>query len=95
MIWTYFKAGASLIFCCILSYSEEQLSLAVELRTRTELRSGLETTRPVSYDEASFIFQHIRLAFHYKSSRFIILTSLQDDLVWRQDASIIVTNNLI
>ncbi|MDP4265153.1 MAG: alginate export family protein [Bacteroidota bacterium] len=73
--------------------AKAQLSLSGQLRTRTEYRDGLGTLPSKTSDPAFFTSQRTRLIFHYKSSRLIFHTSVQDIRVWGQDASTISNND--
>lgn len=66
-----------------------QISLGVQVRTRTEYRNGLGTLRPKVNDASFFTSQRSRLSFNYKASRIVLQTSVQDVRVWGQDASTI------
>ena len=64
-----------------------QVTLAGQIRTRTEYRNGVGTLKPINNDAAFFTSQRSRLTFNYKAARIILQTSLQDVRVWGQDAS--------
>lgn len=89
MKWTSSGVSITLIFCWVQPSAEAQLSVAGQLRTRTEYRNGVGTPRPQAYDAAFFTSQRTRLTFHYKGPRLLVQASLQDVRVWGQDASTI------
>jgi len=73
----------------IAAYSNGQLTLTGQVRTRTEYRNGLGTLKTKANDAAFFTSQRSRITFNFKSNRIVLQTSLQDVRVWGQDASTI------
>lgn len=76
-----------LSFCFLCISLKSQLSLSGQLRTRTELRSGLGNLVPKGSDPAFFTSQRTRLNLKYKWDRINFGVSVQDIRVWGQDAS--------
>ena len=64
-----------------------QLSLAAQLRTRTEVRNGLGNLALKGSKPAVFTSQRSRLSFDYTGSRLLLGIAIQDVRVWGQDAS--------
>lgn len=81
----------SLILFAVASLGKAsgQLSMAGQVRTRTEYRNGLGVLRPKANDASFFTSQRTRLSFNYNSGRIVLQTSVQDVRVWGQDASTI------
>lgn len=69
--------------------TKAQFSLAGQLRTRTELRDGVGSLKPITNKSAFFTSQRARLTFNYKWNKVVFQTSVQDVRVWGQDASTI------
>ncbi len=78
-----------MIIALLAQQAKGQLSLAGQIRTRTEFRDGFGTLQPKANDPAVFTSQRSRLTFIYKTGRVVFQTSLQDVRVWGQDASTI------
>ena len=78
-----------IIFCVGLQKANAQLTVAAQIRTRSEYRNGAGTLKPKTNDAAFFTSQRSRLNFNFKSNRIVINTSVQDVRVWGQDASTI------
>jgi hypothetical protein len=66
-----------------------QLTLAGQLRTRTESRDGAGTLKLKGNSASFFTSQRSRLSFHYKMNKLTFHTAVQDVRVWGQDASTI------
>src|SRR5438105_5633336 len=82
-------ASAIILFLCISHSVKSQFSLSGQLRTRTEIRDGAGTLKPIGNKTAFFTSQRTRLTFNYKWNKLVFQTSLQDVRVWGQDASTI------
>ncbi|KAI9451187.1 hypothetical protein F5148DRAFT_1290292 [Russula earlei] len=72
-----------------LSQAKAQLSFSGQLRTRSEFRNGTGTLATIGSTPSFFTSQRTRLTFHYRSSRLVFQTTVQDVRVWGQDASTI------
>ncbi len=67
--------------------STAQLTIAAQLRTRTELRDGQGAPLPKNAPAAIFTSQRTRLGLLYNSYRIKLGLALQDARVWGQDVS--------
>ena len=78
-----------LLCCCIFMTiaASAQFTLTGQLRTRTEVRSGLGNLVLKGSKAAVFTSQRTRLAFGYKWDRLTFGVAVQDVRVWGQDAS--------
>ncbi len=79
---------------CIISllpctYAVAQLSIAAQLRTRSELRDGQGAPLPAGADAAFFTSQRTRLSAGYNMYRLKLGVTVQDVRVWGQDVSTI------
>jgi hypothetical protein len=83
--------GTALIFSLFVTLlkAHAQVTIAAQIRTRSEFRNGVGTLRSKANDPAFFTSQRSRLTFNYKSNRVIVNAALQDVRVWGQDASTI------
>jgi hypothetical protein len=80
----------SLLLCIIANVSvKAQITLTGQIRTRTEVRSGVGNLVLKNSKTAAFTSQRTRLNFGYKWDRLTFGISLQDVRVWGQDASTI------
>ncbi|MEJ7738469.1 MAG: alginate export family protein [Chitinophagaceae bacterium] len=88
-------ADGFILFACSLLYFPvfSQTTLSGQLRTRSELRNGTGTLKPVGNDAAFFTSQRTRLTLNHKWNKVIFQTSVQDVRVWGQDASTISNND--
>ncbi len=75
------------LYLLIPQFSEAQLELSAQLRTRSELRHGTGNLLRKEQATAFFTSQRTRLNLSYKYVGIHFFTSLQDVRVWGQDAS--------
>ena len=81
--------GLIFLLSAILLKAHAQVTVAAQIRTRSEFRNGVGTLKPKSNDPAFFTSQRSRLTFNYRSTRVVLNAALQDVRVWGQDASTI------
>jgi hypothetical protein len=71
----------------IPQFSEAQLELTAQLRTRSELRHGTGNLLQPNQQTAFFTSQRTRLNLSYQKNGLHFYTSLQDVRIWGQDAA--------
>ena len=78
------------IVCILISFhSVAQISMAAQLRTRTEMRDGQGSPLPKGTKPSLFTSQRTRLSFSYSAYRLKLNVTAQDVRVWGQDVSTI------
>lgn len=81
--------GVLLSAIAIHQTSTAQLTVAAQLRTRTELRDGQGAPLPENAPAAIFTSQRTRLGLLYNTYRIKLGLTIQDARVWGQDVSTI------